>query len=664
MPPKTEVRTTKSPDMNTCSPPERLKRTRNWADHEIDAMLRWLEDPINYAKTAQLSGHREEEWMSEMAQCIPTKTVRQICDRFHRHIRNWNLAKRKNSLPGWGVKASDNDSNPDILHKKQVLNTICKYFWRFDAIFSPTKSPLTKLAAHRDSTVYQAQSDQVDVVAPRTTLDSDSLPDSATETSDVPASGGLKSNETATITPVTTNSSLTITPMQSPLRGYPLIGIGSSPHAIKQTIEEIKRENAAHKELLSKGSLNPVIVQDRLGTASNTSFLVPEAAIGNSTEKIQGLGEIPTPVIASAAKDTSNSQIPKSNNAFQQNIAGPYNPHNPIVGTDTNSHGIQTEYCEMAQNIQERATHQDSHCDDKGINTHRAKEGYQYSVENQDRPSTSSIRSYQGGTSQKSQPLYEEKAQNTKSQASGHSTRSHQGYFNTQPPQPPQPPQPTQPTQPAHPAHPEYRKREINQDFPKNCISNRCHESSDKNAQSEHQEGSSNNKVQTRPEPMVSSVSPRRTHKPLQNTPKMMPSTPGIKRPAPDRPTEPSRISRPKLESPQSRPAAPALTSERQAPPPNPQVQSEQPIIGANNQAGPTSIDIRKYELDKDYELRMKKLDIELYLEKKKLQLEERRIELEERKLTFRMQQLQARAVEVENQRQAGVFLQRDGDVI
>ncbi|KAI5807240.1 hypothetical protein BZA77DRAFT_298430 [Pyronema omphalodes] len=590
--------------MNTCSPPERLKRTRNWADHEIDAMLRWLEDPINYAKQLNSLG-------------IARKNG---CQR-------WPNASQRKQFVRFAIDSIDT-SEIGILPKGKfsarvgkVLNTICKYFWRFDAIFSPTKSPLTKLAAHRDSTVYQAQSDQVDVVAPRTTLDSDSLPDSATETSDVPASGGLKSNETATITPVTTNSSLTITPMQSPLRGYPLIGIGSSPHAIKQTIEEIS---------------------DRLGTASNTSFLVPEAAIGNSTEKIQGLGEIPTPVIASAAKDTSNSQIPKN----------------------TNSHGIQTEYCEMAQNIQERATHQDSHCDDKGINTHRAKEGYQYSVENQDRPSTSSIRSYQGGTSQKSQPLYEEKAQNTKSQASGHSTRSHQGYFNTQPPQPPQPPQPTQPTQPAHPAHPEYRKREINQDFPKNCISNRCHESSDKNAQSEHQEGSSNNKVQTRPEPMVSSVSPRRTHKPLQNTPKMMPSTPGIKRPAPDRPTEPSRISRPKLESPQSRPAAPALTSERQAPPPNPQVQSEQPIIGANNQAGPTSIDIRKYELDKDYELRMKKLDIELYLEKKKLQLEERRIELEERKLTFRMQQLQARAVEVENQRQAGVFLQRDGDVI
>jgi hypothetical protein len=119
MPPETKVQTINAPDMTTCLPPERLKRSRNWVDHEIDAMLRWLEDPINYAKTVKFSGHREEEWMSEMAQYIPTKTVRQICDRFHRHSRFWNLATRKNSLPGWGVKASDDDSNPDVIYKKR-----------------------------------------------------------------------------------------------------------------------------------------------------------------------------------------------------------------------------------------------------------------------------------------------------------------------------------------------------------------------------------------------------------------------------------------------------------------------------------------------------------------------------------------------------------------
>jgi hypothetical protein len=511
---------------------------------------------------------------------------------------------------------------------------------------------LTKLAAHRDAIVKQAQSDQFDVAAPGTTLDNDHSPKSVTGTN-VPASGGLKLNTTTTTMPIVTNSNeprLTITLKQSPLSGYPLIGIGSSPHRIKQTIEEIRRENAAHKELLNKGSSSPTIVQNRSGTGSNTSLPVSGVSIGNPTDKIQGLSGTQTPIIPSAAKNNSTSQIPKSNNPFKQNTAGPYTPRNPILGGDTNSRGTQPEHRETAKNVQERTTHHSSRGHKGNTNTPNAQPGYRERVKNQDQPSASSSRSYQGNISQKSQPKYQEKAKNTQDQARRYSTRSHQGHLNTQPPQP---------------AQPEYRERAKNQDPPAHCSSHSHHGSTDKqNAQAEHRERAKNDQGQTQPKPTEPSVPPRHTHKPLQTTPATIPSTPGIKRPAPDTPAERSRISRPRLESPQGRPAAPTITSERQTQPYKPQVQQKQPISHTIEQAGPTYIDIRKYEMDKDYELKMKKLDIELYLEKKRLQLEERRIELEERKLKFRLQQLHAKVFEVEHQRQAGGFLERDTDVI
>ncbi|KAI5796190.1 hypothetical protein FPQ18DRAFT_303866 [Pyronema domesticum] len=653
MPPETKLQVLNTPDTTTCLPPERLKRSRNWVDHEIDAMLRWLEDPVNYAKTVKFSGHREEEWMSEMAQYIPTKTVRQICDRFHRHRQFWNLATRKNFLPGWGVKANDDDSCPDVIYKKQALNNICKYFWRVDAIFSPSRNPLTKLAAQRDIVVKQEQSDctdQSNVAAPGTTLDNAHPPKSVTGSNDT-ASGGLKLNTTTTTWPIDTNSNeprLTITPTQSSLSGYPLIGIGSSPHRIKQTIEEIRRENAAHKELLNKGSSSPTIVQNRPGTGSNTSFPVPEVSIGNPIDKIQGLSGRQTPTIPSAAKNKSASQLPKSNNPFKQNSAAPYTPRNPI---HTNSCGTQPEHRETAKNVQDRTTHHSSGSHKGNTNTPNAQPEYREGAKSQAQPIPSRHCSYYGDMSkQNAQSANREKAKNAQDQARRYSTRSHQGHSNTQP---------------AQPAQPEYRERAKNQDPPAHCSSQSHHGSTDKqNFQAEHRERAKNDQDQTQPRPLEHFVPPRHTLKPLQDTPATIPSTPGMKRPAPDTPAEPSRISRPRLESPQSRPAAPTIISERQTQPYTPLVQPKQPSSHTIEQARPTYIDIRKYEMDKDYELKMKKLDIELYLGKKRLQLEERRIELEERKLKLQLQQLHAKVFEVEHQRQAGGFLERDTDVI
>ncbi|KAL7271346.1 hypothetical protein RUND412_005906 [Rhizina undulata] len=112
---------------------QHVEETRSpWTAGDMEKIVLWLEDPVNLARTKGRTRETKSTWMRDLALLFPTRSFKQVYDKFDNYKKAWKEAHNWNKQPGWGV-TEENMGNADVRRK---LLKKCPFFLRLEKLFA------------------------------------------------------------------------------------------------------------------------------------------------------------------------------------------------------------------------------------------------------------------------------------------------------------------------------------------------------------------------------------------------------------------------------------------------------------------------------------------------------------------------------------------------
>jgi len=78
-----------------------------WTPEKLEQMVQWLEEPSNQSKFKKGSGMTKKGALSSLVSQIPSKTAKQIFDKYCNIKKAHSKAARLNDQSGWGLMQED-----------------------------------------------------------------------------------------------------------------------------------------------------------------------------------------------------------------------------------------------------------------------------------------------------------------------------------------------------------------------------------------------------------------------------------------------------------------------------------------------------------------------------------------------------------------------------
>jgi len=78
-----------------------------WTPEELEQMVQWLEEPSNQSRFKKRSGMTKKSALSSLASQLPSKTGKQIFNKYCNIKKAHSKAAQLNDQSGWGLMEED-----------------------------------------------------------------------------------------------------------------------------------------------------------------------------------------------------------------------------------------------------------------------------------------------------------------------------------------------------------------------------------------------------------------------------------------------------------------------------------------------------------------------------------------------------------------------------